>query len=224
MGTPAFLPLSATFPNLQNNHFPSLTQYLQEIISRIDTKTLHKDGVLSILSFFRQHLEKESLMSKYKILILYCNWALHTDLDRGIVQNILDEISDVIVDSSKGHPSDRIAEILSIAGLRKDIRNVLSEEGIKARIFETHDNWRVFTGFLFSFILNKPLKSRRKSNTQIYVQELSLFNPDPTSIDAKIKKQFEVGRDTVFWKIRVMPDDKEFSHPLMFTERREDFA
>src|SRR3989338_6341289 len=123
-----------------------MTQYLEEILNRLkaiadyQTTEIHKDWVQVILSQFRQHLEALGTGSKYPILMFYCNWNLHKDLDRGIVQDFLEKISVVITDESAGHPADRISEILSLPNLRLEIIKVLeSDAGIKSGVFDTKE-------------------------------------------------------------------------------------
>jgi hypothetical protein len=141
-----------------------MTQYLDEILNRLrrlaehQTTTISKDWVLVMMSQFRQHLEARGAGEKYPTLMFYCNWNLHKDLNRGIVQDILEKISIVITDEKTGHPADRISEILSLSNLNLEIKKLLeTDAGIKSGIFDIKENWVAFTEIMFPFLLNKPL-------------------------------------------------------------------
>ncbi len=188
----------------------SMTQYLEEILSRLkvladhQTIEIHKDWVQVILSQFRQHLEALGSGSKYPILMFYCNWNLHKDLDKGVVQDFLEKMSVVIIDESAGHPADRISEILSLSKLRLEITKVLeSDAGIKSGVFSIKENWVVFTELMFPFILNKPLIRTRKPITHHWVETLELYD----------------NNGKLFWRINTSPGGLMFNGPLMRTEQ-----
>ena len=154
------------------------------------------------MSNFRQHLEVENLQSKYRVLTFYCNWNLHKDLDKGIVQDMLDSISNVIVEDTTGHPADRISEILSLSTLRVQIKEVLSNAGFESGLFEIYENWVAFTELMFPFLLEKPLKRTRKAQTHHWVESLKLYDSE----------------GKLFWQIEVMPGNNLFHGPVLRTD------
>ncbi len=185
-----------------------MTQHLAEILSRLkvlanhQTTQIHKDWVQVVLSQFRQHLEATGTKNKYPILMFYCNWNLHKELNKGIVQDILEKIGVVISDESTGHPSDRIAEILGLTNLRLEIIKLLENDaGVKTGVFDSNENWIAFTGLMFPFILNKPLVGTRAPKTHHWVKSLELYD----------------NKGKLFWRITVSPGDASFTGPLMRT-------
>ena len=185
-----------------------MTQHLAEILNRLkilanhQTTEIHKDWVQVILSQFRQHLEASSKERKYPTLMFYCNWNLHKDLNRGVVQDILENISKVITDEKTGHPTDRISEILSLSNLRLETINILeADAAIKSGVFDIKENWIAFTELMFPFILNKPLVRTRNPKIHHWVESLELYDNE----------------GKLFWKIKVSPGDSTFSGPLMRT-------
>ncbi|MBX4200148.1 hypothetical protein KW790_01690 [Candidatus Parcubacteria bacterium] len=186
-----------------------MTGFLKEIDQRLrvlaeqPTAVIHKDWVQVVMSTLRQHLEALGQQRRYPILMFYCNWCQHKDLHRGIVQDLLEKITEIIVDDTTGHPADRISEILSLTTFRSDIRDILKKGlGVQAGLFEDYDNWRKFTELLFPFILEKPLKRKRKAKTHHWVELLELFD----------------NGGHVFWRIRVEPGGSNFIGPLLRTE------
>lgn len=183
------------------------TKHLDEVIHRLKNLSespsteIHKDWVQVVLSQFRQHIESLDIKENYRVLMFYCNWNLHFELDKGIVQDFLQDISEVICDETSGHPADRISEILSMTQLRKEIRDILGKGGIEAGIFEIDNNWKSFTELMFPFLLNKPLRRKRTINTPHWVESLELYD--------------NAGK--LFWRIQVMPENKEFVGPVLRT-------
>ncbi len=183
------------------------TKHLDEIILRLrdisepSSVEIHKDWVQVVMSQFRQHVEALNIKDNYRVLIFYCNWNLHSELDKGIVQDFLKSISDVICDEKSGNPADRISEILSMTQLRKEIIDILGKGGIEAVIFEIDSNWKSFTELMFPFLLNKPLRRKRTINTPHWVESLELYD--------------NAGK--LFWRIQVMPENKEFVGPVLRT-------
>ncbi len=186
-----------------------MSQHLKEIIKRLkiladhQTTEIHKDWVQVILSQFRQHLEAMETKNEYPILMFHCNWNLHKELNKGVVQDFLEEISVVIVDESTGHPADRISEILSLSKLRLEINKVLeADAGIKSGVFDSNKNWIAFTELMFPFILNKPLTNTRQPKTPHWVESLELYDND----------------GKLFWKIKTLPGGSIFTGPLLRTQ------
>ncbi|TSC55663.1 MAG: hypothetical protein Greene041679_588 [Parcubacteria group bacterium Greene0416_79] len=166
------------------------------------TATIGKDWVHVVMSYFRQHLESSGEQTKYPVLMFYCNWNLHKDLERGIVQDVLKKISIVITDDTTGHPADRISEILSLSQLRSEIRTVLKQIGVESGLFENYENWKMFTELMFPFLMEKPLKCKTRPPTHHWVESLKLYD----------------NQGQVYWKIEVRPGDSKFYGPLLRTD------
>ena len=185
-----------------------MSRYLKEINGRLkdlaenQTAIISKDWVHVVMSCFRQHLESSGEQTKYPVLMFYCNWNLHKDLDRGIVQDMLKKISVVITDNTTGHPTDRISEILSLSQLRSEIRGVLKQIGVESGLFESYENWKIFTELMFPFLMEKPLRCKTQQETHHWVEFLELYD----------------NQGQVYWRIEVKPGDSKFHGPLLRTD------
>ena len=166
---------------------------------------ISKDWVHVTLCLFRQHLEHERLKQQYGALNFYCDWIVHSYLDRVYTQKILERISSVLIDPNSGHPSDEIAEIL-FDGLRADIRAVLQTVNLQAGIFEGYRDWKSFAELMLASLLNKPLKWNG-NHVDIFVETFELYEKD----------------GTVFWKMMTMPGQREFTKELMFAQDPREF-
>lgn len=185
-----------------------MSRYLDEILVRLkalaecDSVEIHKDWVQVVMSHFRQHLESKNNGKDYPVLMFYCNWNLHKDLERGIVQDMLEDIDKVITDEESGHPADRISEILSLSKLRLEIIKLLETDGaVKSGVFVTEKNWIAFTELMFPFILNKPLVKKREPKTHHWIEFLELYD----------------NGGKLFWRIKTSPGAGVFIGPLLRT-------
>lgn len=132
-----------------------------------------EDEVLPFMVNLRQHLEAEDLKDTYKRTMLYCNWSLHTKLDkRGLAQEVLDDLTQVLSDilagsGGKYHGQSELDEIikdvnetLSLRELRREIREILKAEGIQSILFDTYNGWKLFVGQLARLLMEKPIQRR----------------------------------------------------------------
>jgi len=205
-----------------------MNKYLSEIQDRLktvdSTGMLHRDTVRVLFDLFRQHIEENRLQHKYRVLMFYCNWSLHVSLDKGIVQDILDDISAVLADPNEKLHCDRISVILSVARLRAEIRHLLNNAGFTSIMFDSHPDWEKFLSFMSPALLNKPLVRTRPTSLTIYADKLDLHVPDLSLLDPKYVAACSVRDGAVFWRVFAMPKGVTISGPLSLTERPEDFS
>jgi len=185
---------------------------------------LPEDTVRVLLDLFRQHLEANGLQLQYRILMFYCNWSLHVRLDKGIVQDILDDISTVLADPSEKAPNDRINEILSLARLRSEIRQVLNSAGIKSVLFDSHQDWKAFLDLLTPALLDKPLVRTRSTSLVVYAVKVDLYEPDLSRLDPEYISACSLREGAVFWRVFAAPKDVTVTGPLVLPERPEEFS
>lgn len=171
-------------------------------LAETPTAEISKDWVHVVMSLFRQHLDSSDERNKYQVLRFFCNWILHVDLHKGIVQDKLEKISQVITDDTTGHPADRISEILSLSQLRSEIRDILNRSGVKSGLFDDYKNWKAFTELMFPFLMEKPLRRKKSPETHHWVESLELYDKG----------------GQVFWRIETLPGNHKFNGPLFRTD------
>ena len=90
-------------------------------------KEIHEEiQVIYILSRIRKLLETKNFPSKYKHLNFYCNWALHTKIDRA------EPISEVLREFTNGSDS---GSFILFDPLAKELRMFLKEYEFSNKIF-----------------------------------------------------------------------------------------
>jgi hypothetical protein len=202
-----------------------LNIYISKIIDRLSeietTGTVSEDQAIAILVFLRQHLEEMGLKKKYGVTRFYCDWTLHVSLDRKPVENILDNIFNVLDDESL-NLNDRVNELLMMKALRAEINEILRDEGIVTKVFDSQSIWRWFVVRLLGLVLEKPLR-RNKPSDSSHVGELTLIAPDANELGEEYVRKHKIRDGMVFWRIKRLPEDHVYDGPVAFTEFTPDF-
>ena len=197
---------------------------IQECLSAVEqTGLLQREIVMTIMVQFRQYLEAKNLQQSYSVLMFYCNWSLHVSLDRGVVQDMLDRISNVVIDTADRNPVKTISEILSLRSLRLEIKEILQKEGIKVDLFESYKGWKGFVQLMVAGLLEKPLKRRRKPITAIYAEALELQMHDHANLPSDDPSR-AIADGTILWHILLMPKGATLIGPLQLTESPKEFS
>jgi hypothetical protein len=217
-----------------------MNRYIKEITSKLQeierTHAFHKDTVLAILALVRQHLEANRLQSTYKVTNFFCNWCLHTSLDRDpMVEDIFQQIDDLLCDSKKASPNDKINEFIALQQLRAELLQIVGSNSGSC-ILNTWAGWKAFAQTLQKSLLDKPLLRKGKPAVNRRVAQLILVIPDISDMPKDYVDQYSIFPNTPFWEIRVLPKHSPLpssydltktytiTGPLMIPERREDFG
>ena len=204
-----------------------MDRYLRQAADKLaaidNTGTFYEDSVLKLFALFRQHLEANNLESRYKITKFYCDWSLHVLLDRGIAQDILHEISDIISDKNETNYNDRINDVLSLRRLRTEIMEILDTIGAKSKLFNSHSGWKALLKVLLKSLIEKPLERRGTITSALFASRLTLCVPELTKLDQDYIIDSQISENTVFWEVLVSPKGFILRGPLALTELLEDF-
>ncbi len=117
---------------------------LTAAIERVKAKqNLDIANVLEIMSYSRNVIEARSVKSRYPVLGLYCDWCLHTQLDRSeLIHDLLAAIPHTIL----GQPDTgllirEIGALFAVPTLRKQFRELFQSEKIDTVLFDIRENW-----------------------------------------------------------------------------------
>ena len=153
----------------------------------------------------------------------YCNWSLHVRLDKGIVQDIMQEISDIISDEREVDYNDRINRVLSLCQLRREINEILDTIGVKSKLFNSLSGWKTLLKVFLRSLIEKPLVLRRTLTSARIASSLTFRVPDLTNLDQDFITDNQISEQTVFWQVLVLPTGYLLTGPLVLIEFPEDF-
>jgi hypothetical protein len=109
-----------------------------------------------------RHLLEESLKRKeYVVLEFYCDWMVHTKLDRSEVSmSILRDITKVIIKNwnpTSGDTVNQVSEVIGLSKLKTELIKLFDECNLPTAIFTIEENWKNLMGFLTYFLAYKPV-------------------------------------------------------------------
>jgi hypothetical protein len=128
-------------------------EVLDDIRSEISSPITSKRQVVYIMSLIRKLFEHYKIRN-YRLVGLYCDWVLHTKLDRRGARDILD---------SFGGPQKRSAQlkVSTFEGLRKSLGRLLDRFGLPKNIIK--ENWFQFRKNLLFTLIDVPLENPKAS-------------------------------------------------------------
>ncbi|HAU1234405.1 TPA: hypothetical protein ACMWW0_001961 [Legionella pneumophila] len=128
---------------------------IKKLISKND---LNDSIVVHFLTLIRKELEilDESDREFFDVLKFYCDWALHTAIDRSksgssIISNINQTIA-IYQHSSSNEELIRAISILLINKLKNQLSKFLDKHSIQTNIISEQTQWRHFLLILFSIL------------------------------------------------------------------------
>ena len=145
-----------------------LNQLIEELPKR---GSLSQDDVNSILLRIRQLFEiNRKAKNQFPLLNLFCNWVVHTSLrDSNTIYRFLVDISKSIsaaIHLPNGEDAGEATQqfinhagnLLQIPQLRRDVREVLRQQGVAIYLTDRKEWWDAFVLLLLREISEKPLE------------------------------------------------------------------
>ena len=135
-------------------------EIIKKLESALDEPIEKEKDVVYILAEIRKLLERDDKKSKYSVLNFYCNWVLHSVIDKvePEIQKLLEEIK------RDSHSSDHnraiLEKMLDSELLQKDLQKFVNDFSI-GRNFEA--NWVAIKKLLIDIISDCPLKIKQGS-------------------------------------------------------------
>jgi hypothetical protein len=137
---------------------------IKQIVQFLESEHLTVMNVCFFMQQIRILIEIAENKKKYSIANHYCNWLLHSKLDRSNSPVIIDDISESLLNvSTKNELIKNINNVLSLKKLVTEIKEILWEniENKKtltnSNIYFLDDYWVIFLKILLNQILFRPL-------------------------------------------------------------------
>ncbi|TSC83896.1 MAG: Uncharacterized protein G01um101413_699 [Parcubacteria group bacterium Gr01-1014_13] len=132
---------------------------IKEIIA--SDKTLTESQVAHLMVLMRKLIDKTKA-ENFQLLDFFCNWSVHTDMDRTPALEILKRLNDLIV-TTKDYGNTNliialVSAVISFKELRQEIKKLLSSAGIQTDSFDNISFWRNFAQKLIEILRDCPLQ------------------------------------------------------------------
>jgi hypothetical protein len=151
-------------------------ELLAKMHGRIDAGVTCEEDLLFLLVKMRKLLERKELKRDYPALLFYCDWSVHAVMDRQGAKDMLrqvDELIDRYLDGNRDTLRE-VAALLSLAGLRTEIRRFCGHFGLPPYVVAYDDTWNRFRELFVRNISDCPLILNGPSR---HVRSLSFVLP-----------------------------------------------
>jgi hypothetical protein len=136
--------------------------HIKNWIERISKKGMEREDIVFLMVQARHLVEDSPNRTKYKIIEFYCDWIVHTKLDRPTETRLIifREITKII--SANWNPTspdivNDISKVIALDSLKIELILLFQENDLPLELFNIHENWKYITGFLTYFLQNKLL-------------------------------------------------------------------
>ncbi len=122
---------------------------------------MEREDICFLMVQARHLLEENSLREEYKVIEFYCDWMVHSKLDRSEVSVlILRDITKVIAKNwnpTSGYIVNEVSKVIGLFKLRTELIKLFKKYNLPTTIFEIEENWKNLVGSLTYFLANKPV-------------------------------------------------------------------
>lgn len=134
-------------------------ELLTKMHGRIDAGITCEEDLLFLLVKMRKLLERKELKRDYPVLLFYCDWSVHAVMDRHGARDMVrrvDELIDRYLDGNRDTLRE-VAALLSLDGLRSEIRRFCGQFGLPPYVVTDDDTWNRFRELFVRNISDCPL-------------------------------------------------------------------
>jgi hypothetical protein len=171
----------------------------------------------------RKILEHDSDEKVYPALYLYCNWVLHTELERGFAKQIITLFDDIYEPREAGSPKvpDSLCKEMHALtdgeALRQQLTDFLDRNKLPTYITANNDWWRLFFSHYASAINNTPL---RLQGTGRFVRQLVVKTSKAERRAGNLGSNIVPFRDAfnLTWIITTLTGEEQMAMSVTFPE------
>jgi hypothetical protein len=156
-------------------------ELLDKLRAQLDAGITTEPEVLFVLIKIRKLLETRTTGPKSPTLKFFCDWALHTSLDRGGALNIIMQFDKVMepylagdMDAFNASIEKHINDLLTAERFRNELQRFLSFHGLPYRLTSEQSSWQDFVDKYLSSVADSPLEI--KPLPVKYVQSVTITN------------------------------------------------
>ena len=120
---------------------------------------MEREDICFLMVQARHLLEESPQRKEYKVIEFYCDWMVHSKLDRSEVSVlILRDITKVIAKNwnpTSNYTVNEVSKVIGLFKLRTELIKLFKEYNLPVTIFDIEENWKNLVGFLTYFLANK---------------------------------------------------------------------
>jgi len=143
--------------------------------------------VVYILVELRKLLDSRERDARFESLKFYCDWAMHTKMDRSTARNFISSV-DALFSASPNitqEENDRLGQLLYLESFRNQLRALLLSEGLSDRICESAE-WLNFLDCYSRVIEDCPLVYQNRGDSATAVEQMIFEKRVSTAVSQRI--------------------------------------
>jgi hypothetical protein len=119
--------------------------------------------MIEVMRLTRLLLEQEKATHTYPHISLYCDWLLHTEINRhALALSILERMGQAIAKYDEEGDVAAVSQALNLAQLRQEMIVLFSAYKIPNDLMDSFDNWKAFSGALLKDLCDRPINLPKK--------------------------------------------------------------
>ena len=137
---------------------------LREHLVEANWQSGRSTEVIEVMRWVRLILENEQLGTTYPPLKLYCDWALHTEIDRSrLAIKMLEQMNAALTNDVNQHDYNvAVSRMLSLSTLRAEMVVLFTSHKIPTYLVNSFTNWSFFLGELLNDLCERPIRLPQK--------------------------------------------------------------
>ena len=143
----------------------------------LNKEITEESQVIYILTCIRKILDHDSdLRSKYKKLLLYCNWSLHIEITRGskVLEDLSPHFKQAIAQNSQA--IGNIAFRVLFSHFVKEFFSLLKDLELPKSWYENQEKQRQFNIILFTILEDTPLILTQSEQIELRITNIGKGN------------------------------------------------
>jgi len=177
-----------------------IKKQLQDMESSITEK-----DVVFLLVLLRKLLERNNAKSKYKLLIFYADWALHTEKDRltSGMKNILKMIES---EDQKKNSTMELSKFIHMEHLRDEMKQCLTDYNLPLCMVGEDERWNMFVIKLVQFLIDHPINIKTEHAVSAF--EVFAFKKMPEGYDHVVMchMKYKKPQTEKVWQFHLLPN------------------
>jgi hypothetical protein len=115
--------------------------------------------LIEVMRLTRLLLEQQKVTQTYPHVSLYCDWLLHTEINRhALALGILERMGQAIAKYDEAGDVSAVSRALNLAQLRREMIILFLAHNIPTDLQDSFANWNAFSGLLLSDLCERPIK------------------------------------------------------------------
>jgi hypothetical protein len=178
----------------------SASRRLKALFSQLETNnSVSQSDIIRMFVVVRELMESRKRFLEFPTLKFYCDWVVHSQLDRSQAKSMLATLSTILRNNWSNDPSIilmEVSNVLSVGKLHQEVHNLFRSEGLYTILLDDTRLWNQCLFWLIHDLLDKPVVGKIITQEEIAPDEI------PTAKVLTLITAPEEG-NRVYWQLQL---------------------